>query len=104
MALCALQRADRPQILRLAAQLVSRGQLDVGSLRLVARRERVERVLAELARQALKVEPSHPTWHSLLEAFGALPHLRSPLLHWTRLANPLFQPGKCDPIGWRLVA
>jgi len=54
VAICQPQGVDNPQILRLAAQLISAQFVDVEKLKLVARRERVERVLADLARQALR--------------------------------------------------
>jgi hypothetical protein len=102
--ICHLQGLDRPQMLRLAAQLISRGAVDVRRLQLAARRERVGRVLAELARQALRVDPAHIVWRSLFEAFGELPRLREPLLHWSRLAEPVMRDGRINAACWRLVA
>jgi hypothetical protein len=103
VALCQPHCLDHPQMLRPAAQLLSRGQLDATRLLLLARRERVEIVLAELARQALCVEPRHPLWRQLFEAFGSAPVPRQPLLHWTRLAEPIPVRGRGRPAGWRLV-
>jgi len=104
VALVQLQCLDRPQMLRLAAQIVSRGNIDLPRLILAARRERVERIFAELARQALRVSPSHPLWESLQAAFGNAPSLREPLLHWTRIAQPVMKSGRCNAERWELVA
>ena len=104
VAICQLQGLDRPQLLRLAAQFVSRRVVDVDRLRLVAERERVEPVLAELARQALKVDPEHPTWQTLHDVFRNVRPLTEPLLHWTRLAEPVMRNGRCNAEAWRLVA
>ena len=57
VACCQPNAADHPQLLRPPAQLISRGSLNLPSLVLTAKRERANRILAELARQALKVEP-----------------------------------------------
>ena len=103
-AICQTQCLDRPQMLRLAAQLISRGAADVSALRLVAERERVGRILGELARQALKVDREHGAWRAVLEAFGSEPPLREPILHWTRLAEPVMKDGRCNAAAWRLVA
>jgi hypothetical protein len=102
--LCQPQGRDHPQILRLAAQLISRGTLDLRVLRLAARRERVEPILAELARLALRVDPRHAAWRQILDWFGSAPPLHEPLLHWTRLATPIMKAGQCNAAGWRLVA
>lgn len=71
---------------------------------LVARRERAERVLAELARQALKVEPEHAAWKSLSKALADARPLRDVIIHWTRLAEPIMAFGKPNDQGWRLVS
>ncbi len=98
------QNLDRPQILRAAAELVSRGAVDPFVLAATARRERADRVLAELARQALHVEPAHFVWRALAGALGDVRPLRSPLLHWTRIAFPVpDERGVCRGT-WRLVA
>ena len=102
--ICHLQCLDRPQMLRLAAQLISSRAVDSEKLRLVARRERIGPVLAELARLALRVEPDHDLWRAVQRAFPDAPPLREPLLHWTRLAEPVMKDGRCNAAGWRLVA
>jgi hypothetical protein len=103
-AICHLQNQDTPQLLRLAAQLVSRGVVTPSRLRLVAERERVGIVLAELARQALKVDPHHDQWQQILRMFEKEMPPRDPLLHWSRLANPIMKDGRCNAAEWRLVA
>lgn len=103
-ALCQPQNLDRPQMLRAAAELVTRGGVHAAGLALAARRERADRVLAELARQALRVEPDHAVWRALARGLGGARPLRSPLLHWTRLAFPVPDArGVCGG-AWRLVA
>lgn len=104
VSICGLQRLDRPQMLRLAAQLISREVVRADALLLVARRERAEPVLKELSIQALKVDPDHALWRHILEAFGCERTLREPLLHWTRLAEPVMLKGRCNAQSWRLVA
>jgi len=104
VAICQLNGLDRPQMLRLAAQLVSREAVDAAPLVLIARRERAEPVLAELSRQALKVAPDHAVWRAIRDAFSDEPPLRAPLLHWTRLAEPIMKNGMYNAEGWRLVA
>lgn len=104
VAICQLDGLDRPQMLRLAAQLVSRGSVDARDLRLPAERERVEPVLAELSRQALRVEPDHEGWRRVHALFADEPPLREPLLHWTRLAEPVMRDGRCNAESWKLMA
>jgi hypothetical protein len=104
IAICQLQCLDRPQILRLAAQLVSRGKLDLPKLLLVAKRERAETVLAELARLARRVEPGHPLWSALAGAYVSVRPPSQPLLHWSRLAEPVPKRGLCTGADWKLVA
>lgn len=104
VALCQLQCIDHPQILRLASQLVSRGALDPRRLIQTAVRERAQCVLAELARQALRVEPSHALWLAIQQAFPSEPPPREPLLHWTRLARAEPVDGKYNVKRWTLVA
>jgi len=104
VAICLLQCRDRPQMLRLAAQLVSRATVEVRRLTLVARRERVDRILAELARQALKVDPVHPVWCAVQKAFDTARPLREPILHWSRIAEPVMRDGRINASSWRLVA
>ena len=98
IAICQPQNRDRPQWLRAAAELISKGDVDIGELISKAKRERVERVLAELSRQALKVESGHSGWLSINNAFlHARPYL-DPLIHWTRLtskkADPALRTGR----------
>ena len=99
-----IQNRDRPQILRLAAQLVSAGRIQYDELRHLAIQERVERILGELARQALRVEPGHALWRRIAERFGASEPFDQPLLHYTRLAEPVPVNGRINAQRWRLVA
>lgn len=104
VAICQPQNLDRPQILRAAAEMVTRGSVNAAVLAAAARRECADRVLADLARQALHVEPDHPVWRELGRRLGSARPLRSPLLHWTRLAFPVPDArGVCGG-NWRLVA
>ena len=103
VAICALQRVDEPQCLRLAAQLVSRGAVSVRRLILLARRERADRVLGELARQALQVESDHLIWQQIAEAFPQRCALRSPVAHWQRLAWPVMSERRPNAERWVLV-
>jgi len=102
--ICQLQCLDRPQMLRLAAQLISRGVVQVGALALIARRERIGGVLAALAAAALRVDPQHPVWRSLREQLAHERPLRDVLLHWTRLAEPVMPRGAPNRGVWRLAA
>jgi hypothetical protein len=104
VAICQLQNRDRPQMLRLAAQLISRHAVDPRKLALLAERERVGFILAELARQALKVDPHHSTWQLISHRFGGERPPRDSLLHWTRLAEPVMRNGRYDAQRWELVA
>ncbi len=104
VALCQLNCADRPQLLRLPAQLISSGKLDVGVLFRLAKMERAARTLKELATQALNVEPNHPVWRRIAGEYSDEKPFVEPLIHWSRLAEPLFAYGKANPIGWKLVA
>lgn len=101
VALCQLNALDRPQMLRLAAQLISRAQLDLERIRRLAVLERAEPVLAELSRQALKVDARHPAWKAIHTWFGQRFSLPQPVLHWTRLAEPSLRMGRAH--GWNLV-
>ncbi len=101
-ALCLLQTRDRPQILRLAAQRISRGGLDLKQLRRLARRERIESILRELCALALRVEPEHPEWKRLQSLLPDTPPLRSPLVHWSRLAEPVMRYPRLGATGWKL--
>jgi len=104
VALCQLQALDRPQMLRLAGQLISRETVDFGRLKSVAIRERATLVLTELAHQALHVDPRHGLWKELSFLHPERPQLRGPVLHWTRLAEPVPVNGLCNAELWRLVA
>lgn len=102
--ICQLQCLDRPPILRLVVQLISRGDVEVQRLRRFAKMERVEPILAELARQALKVEPAHPVWQKIAEMFRDEKPLQQPLLHWTRLVQLVMQHGCCNAQEWKLAS
>ncbi len=104
VAICQPHNLDRPQMLRLAAQLVSRQAVNTEMLLLTTRRERAEWVLAELARQAVRVAPDHPLWTAILRAFPGTTTLRTPIIHWTRLAEPIPDERGCNAKSWRLVA
>jgi hypothetical protein len=104
VAICHPNNRDRPQMLRLAAQLISRRAVAFKNLRLVAERERAGRVLAALAAEALRVAPQHELWRSLADAFCDEPPLREPLLHWTRLAQPVMKNGRYNAETWKLAA
>lgn len=98
------QNRDRPQILRLAAQLISRKAVDSRRLARLAIQERVEFILAELARQACKVEPRHSLWRQIRQEFGAERVPASPLVHYTRLAQPIMKNGRVNAEKWVLVS
>ena len=104
VALCQLQCLDRPQILRLAAQLISRKVVNADRLKLIIRRERAGVIIGELARQALHVDPEHELWRELFETFGREGGLAEPILHWTRLAEPVMRKGRYNASAWRLVS
>ena len=94
---------DRPQMLRLAAQAVSRGDVDVDALLRLTKLERAGRVLRAMAESALRIEPDHPGWKQLHETLRDEPPLRDVLIHWTRLAEPIPSRGLVAK-GWKLVA
>jgi hypothetical protein len=98
------QNRDRPQMLRLAAQLISRKAVDFGELAWLATRERIGFALAELARQACKVEPEHPLWRQIREKFAAENLPNSPLVHYTRLAQPVMKNGRVNADRWVLIS
>ncbi len=104
VALCQLNCADRPQILRLASQLISGMELKLNDLLRLAVMERASRVVKDIAEQALKVDPKHPAWVFLNQSLQKETKLAEPLLHWTRLAEPLFAPHSTKNIGWKLVS
>lgn len=104
VAVCQPHNLDRPQILRAAAQLISRQAVCLEVLLTTARRERAELVLAELARQAVHVAPEHRLWRALRGALDHLAEPRDPILHWTRLAVPIPNKQGYNAVGWKLVA
>ena len=104
VAFCQSECIDEPQMLRIPAQIISRKILDIDDLLLVARRERTCRVLAELARQAIRVDPVHEHWSRIHQHLGTEKPLASPLLHWSRLAEPVMNNGRCNADKWVLVA
>lgn len=103
VAICQVQGLDRPQMLRLAAQIISRQAVSPAVLLALAERERVRPILAELARQALRVDRSHPLWRLIAQRLEGEKPLRDSLLHWTRLAEPVMEDGRCNAQSWRLV-
>jgi hypothetical protein len=102
--ICLLQNMDRPQMLRVAAQMISGKKVDTSRLILLAKRERTEVVLFEMARQALKVEPAHSLWLSILKTLQKKYYTQSPIIHWTRLAEPVPDARGCNAQKWKLVA
>ncbi len=98
------QNRDRPQILRLAAQLISREAVNFRQLTNLAIRERVGFILAELARQACKVESNHPLWTQIHRKFRDERAPASSLLHYTRLAEPGMKNGGVSDGSWALVS
>jgi hypothetical protein len=98
------QNRDRPQMLRLAAQLISQRAVDFDELVWLATRERIGFVLAELARQACSVEPSHPLWSLIREKFATEKPAQAPLAHYTRLAQPVMKNGRVNAEKWVLVS
>ena len=103
VSICLTQRLDRPQLLRLAAQLITRGDLDVQCLVRIARRERVGIILGEMAKQALMVDCNHPTWKRISEEFPSKKNICSPVIHWQRLAWPVMTSKGYNAEKWRLV-
>ncbi len=103
VALCQPHNRDRPQWLRAAAQLVTRGAVDLAALALLARRERVESILAGLATQALKAAPEHAAWREVQRLGHGQSPLRDTLVHWTRLAEPVMRRGLPGAEKWRLI-
>lgn len=103
VALCLLEHPDELQPLRVTAQMISAARLNRARLERLIICERVQPVLADMARQALKVAPDHADWNWILQVCGPPPQSR-PLLHWTRLAEPV--PGTLPVASgrWRLVA
>ena len=104
VAICMLQGLDRPQLLRLAAQLISRNELNLVALARVATRERVGPVLSAMAKEALKVAPEHSAWSFLANTFKAAVHPHDVVMHWSRLSQPIMVNGRVNATSWRLVA
>ncbi len=104
VSICQLQGQDRPQLLRLAAQFISRGELDWSALARVATRERVGAVLNAMAEQALKVDPVHCGWAFLAKRFASASRPHDAVIHWSRLAEPVMAKGRVNAAAWRLVA
>jgi hypothetical protein len=102
VALCYTGGLDRPQMVRMAGLLISRFDVDLRALKQLAVMERVELVIAELARAALRCDPQHPRWRDLEETFSQQPAPRSPVIHWSRLAEPITGPFHRIE-GWRLA-
>lgn len=98
-----LQNIDSPQIVRLAAQLISRGNLNLKELVRLAVHERVEFLLADLAREALKADANHVLWKSIRNSFQRERALDFPILHYTRLGQPIMQRGRYNAEKWLLV-
>ncbi|CAN5594323.1 hypothetical protein BH20VER3_BH20VER3_18730 [soil metagenome] len=97
------QNLDRPQILRLAAQLISADAVALDELKWLALQERAGGLLATLAVQALRVESGHVLWQGIAAAFPGQDAPREPLLHYTRLAEPVPVNGRVNAQSWRLV-
>ena len=104
VAMCQTESIDEPQMLRLPSQMISRKTLDIQKVILVARRERATRILAELSRQALKVEPMHDHWRETHKRLGEERGFSEPILHWSRLAEPVMNNGRFNADKWVLVA
>ena len=94
---------DRPQLLRLAAQIISREAVQLDTLLWRTRLERTGRILHALSVQALRVDPGHALWRGLHEALKDERPLLDSLLHWTRLAEPI-PSSRLISEGWKLVA
>lgn len=102
-AICLPHNLDRPQWLRAAAQLISRGDIDPDELTLIAKRERLGNILAELAKQALRVAPDHQIWQRFANPDQSQPPLRDSLIHWTRLAKAVGARPTAGTPQWKLV-
>ncbi len=100
--ICMVHNEDRPQMLRLAAQLISSKRLDLPGLIRLAEMERTDRILASLANEALHVEPAHAAWSALSAAFADRKPLADRLLHWTRLAEPIPEANGVCRGRWKL--
>jgi hypothetical protein len=103
VALCYTGGLDRPQLIRMAGLLVSRYEFDMPALIRLVELERAEMIMAELAQAALRCDPVHRRWQILWERFSGFAGTSSPVIHWSRLAEPI--TGKFHRIeGWRLAS
>lgn len=102
-ALCQLGLREELQSLRIAAQFISAGRLQRDRLRILIERERLQPVLGALAYQALIVEPCHPEWLWIQDCCAGRASY-TPLLHWSRLAEPIPNDRHVASGKWRLVA
>lgn len=103
VALCYTGGLDRPQLIRMAGLLVSRYVLDMPALIRLVELERAEMIMAELAQAALHCDPDHPRWQIIWEKYSRFVGAASPVIHWSRLAEPI--TGKLHRIeGWRLAS
>ncbi|HMP90063.1 MAG TPA: hypothetical protein PJ991_07670 [Kiritimatiellia bacterium] len=101
--LCQTVALDRPQMVRMAGQIITRNKLDLEKFQRLIEMERVEVVVAELARAALRCDSDHPLWRTLWESYQRYAGVRSPVIHWSRLAEPML--GKNHQIqGWKLAS
>lgn len=103
VALCNTALLDRPQMVRMAGHIISRGDLDVMKLKRLIVMERVEVVVAELARAALRIDPEHPAWKTLWQVYQKHAGVRSPVIHWSRLANPVMD-SQHKIVDWTLAS
>ena len=101
---CQLQCLDYPQILRLAAQIISRGCINIKKLLFLAEKERAEVVLFEISKQALKVDSEHKLWKEINKHLNNQQDLTEPVIHWTRLAEPIMKHRKFNVEKWVLVS
>lgn len=103
VALCYTGGLDRPQLIRLAGLIISRYEIDLTALVWLVKLERAEMVMAELAQAALRCDPEHPRWKALWEKFSGCSGSSSPIIHWSRLAEPI--TGKFHRVeGWKLAS
>lgn len=95
---------DEPQLMRPAAQIISRGVVDAAKLTAIAEQASASRILANLAMQAMKAAPAHAVWNSVSVALENAAPLRENVIHWTRLAEPVMKPRGPHNGEWRLIA
>ena len=95
---------DEPQLMRPAAQIISRGEVDTAKVTALAQQESASRILANLAMQALKAAPSHLGWNAISTHLQNVAPWRDKVIHWTRLAEPVMKPRGPHNGEWRLVA